>query len=239
MSRYVVQAGWDHAPHLTEEAKQELLAAIPPHEREARRNGTPTLGSGKIYEIPESDFVIDDFAVPAFWFKCYALDVGWNRTAGIWLAEDRESGIAYAYSEHYASEAVPAVHAAAIKGRGDWIPGVIDPAAKGRSQIDGERLIELYLAEGLRLDPADNSVEAGIYAVRQRLLSGKLKVFRSLVNLLAEYRLYRRDEKGKVVKIKDHALDGLRYAVMSGLAVAKQPPVKRTPYSTGSRLFSG
>src|SRR5579884_2095097 len=95
MSRYVVQAGWDHAPHLSEEAKADLLSAIPPHEREARRNGTPTLGSGKIYDVPEEVFVIDDFPIPAHWYQAYGLDVGWNRTAAIWVAEDRDADIAY------------------------------------------------------------------------------------------------------------------------------------------------
>ena len=202
-------------------------------------NGTPTLGSGKIYDVPEDDFLVDDFPIPDHWYRAFGLDVGWNRTACIWVAEDRDADIAYFYSEHYAGDAIPAVHAEAIKARGD-VPGVIDPAARGRSQIDGEQLIELYTRAGLDLDIADNSVEAGIYEVRQRLVAGKLKVFRSLVNWIAEYRLYRRDEKGKVVKKKDHAMDASRYCMMSGLGRSKQPTPRKLPYgSRGSRTFSG
>jgi hypothetical protein len=239
MSRHYVQAGWADAPHLTEAAKEELLASLPEHEREARMAGTPTLGAGKIYVIAESDFVVDDFPIPDHFWQCYGFDVGWKQSAAIWAAHDRDTDTVYFCSEHYAGESIPAIHAAAIKARGKWtIPGVIDPAARGRNQIDGERLIEIYQGLGLDLEAADNSVEAGIYAVRNRLVSGKLKVFRSLVNWLAEFRLYRRDEKGKVVKKFDHAQDAGRYCIMSGLARAKQPGPRRMP-NLGRRGFSG
>ena len=36
---------------------------------------------------------------------------------------------------------------------------------------------------------------------------GQIKVFRNWANLLAEYRLYRRDRKGRVVKQNDHLMD--------------------------------
>jgi hypothetical protein len=224
---------------LTEEAINTLKAAIPPHQLEARMNGTPTLGSGAIYPVDEASFVIADFEIPAFWPRAYGLDVGWNFTAAIWLAHDRDSDVVYFYSEHKASNAIPAVHAASIKARGLWIPGSIDPASCGSSQIDGARLIELYQAEGLDLEPADNSVESGIYATWQRLVAGQLKVFASCTNWLSEFRRYRRDEKGKVVKSNDHCLDAGRYALMSGLERAKTKPFERTPYRSGGRVFSG
>lgn len=232
-------AGWSNAPHLDERAIEELKSSIPSHELEARMNGIPTLGSGRIYSIPEDDFVIDPFPIPYFWFRCYGLDIGWKRTAAMFCAHDRETDTAYFYDELYAAEAVPAIHASGIRARGEYIPGAIDPAARGRSQADGEQMITLYRAQKLDLTEADNSVEAGIYEIRQRLLSGRLKVFRNCTNWLAEYRLYRRDEKGKVVKLKDHAQDAGRYCLVSGLAIAKQPPRKTTPYTLGNRIFTG
>lgn len=58
---------------------------------------------------------------------------------------------------------------------------------------------------------------------------GRLKFFTSVTNLAAEYRLYRRDDKGKIIKAFDHALDALRYGVMSGLEVATvQAPDRRS-----------
>ncbi|HVR52335.1 MAG TPA: hypothetical protein VMS38_21565, partial [Pseudorhodoferax sp.] len=111
-------------------------------------------------------------------------------------------------------------HVAGINGRGSWIPGVIDPASRGRSQKDGEQLMEIYQELGLAITVADNSRESGLYEVHQRLATGRLKVFKSLKPWLAEYRIYRRDEKGHIVKQKDHAMDATRYLVVSGIDVA-------------------
>jgi hypothetical protein len=57
----------------------------------------------------------------------------------------------YLFSEYH-EEAEPAAHAAAIRSRGDWIPGLIDPAANGRNQVDGYQLIQMYRNLGLALE---------------------------------------------------------------------------------------
>ena len=51
MSRYVVQAGWQDVPHLTDQDIEDLSRSIAPHQREARMNGTPSLGAGAIYPV--------------------------------------------------------------------------------------------------------------------------------------------------------------------------------------------
>ena len=96
--KFAVQATWDDVPHLTPEAKAELLASIPPYQREARSKGVPQLGSGAIYQVPESDIVVADFAIPDHFPKVFGLDVGWNKTAVVWGARDNESGVIYLYS---------------------------------------------------------------------------------------------------------------------------------------------
>lgn len=222
----VIMAGWDDVPHLTEEVKKQLLASIPPFQRDARSKGIPQLGAGAIYPVPESEFVVDDFQIPEHWPRCYGMDVGWNRTASVFGAWDRQADVVYLFSEHYRGQAEPAIHAASIKARGEWIPGVIDPASRGRTQSDGQQLIQMYVDLGLNLDFADNAVEAGIYEVWSRLSTGRLKVFKSMPNWLSEFRLYRRDEKGRIVKKDDHLMDGTRYLVKSGLARAKVKTVK-------------
>ena len=222
-SRAVIQAGWDHAPWLDEETKTRLEDNTPPHLREARRNGTPSIGSGNVYPIPIEEIVVDDFSIPAHWPKWYGLDVGWNRTAAVYLAKNPDDGTIYVFSEHYRGQAEPEVHAAALKSRGDWIRGCIDPASKGRSQVDGRKLIDVYRKLGLKLVEANNAVEGGIQAVWSLLSSGKLKVFKSCVNLLKEYMVYRRDLQGRIVKENDHALDALRYGINTD-NVATLPP---------------
>lgn len=232
MSKYVVMATWDDVPHLTDEAKTELWNSIPPFQRDSRTKGIPQLGSGAIYPIAEGDFSIKPFPLPKFWPRVYGLDVGWNRTAAVWAAIDQETDTAYLYSEHYRSQAEPAIHAAAIKSRGDWIPGVIDPASKGRNQVDGTKLIEQYADQGLYLNAADNAVEAGIMAVWERLSDGRLKVFNTLQNWLVESRMYRRDEKGKILKKEDHLMDATRYLIMSGLRIAMAEPSQMGSYES-------
>lgn len=220
-SRFLITAGWDDVPHLDEKTKADLLAGTAPHERDARTKGLPSLAAGAVYPIPTEEFVIDPIELPAWYSRVYALDVGWNRTAVVWGALDRETGIVYLYSEHYRGKAEPSIHVEAIKTRGPWIPGVIDPAARGRSQADGAQLLTTYRSLGLELTPAENAVEAGIMEVFQRLSVGKIKVFKTMQKWLAEYRFYRRDEDGKIVKAHDHLMDATRYLVVSGLKKAR------------------
>jgi hypothetical protein len=154
-SKYMTNAGWDDVPHLDEKTKTDLLESTPPFLRDARSKGIPSLGAGAIYPVEESVFLCDPFQIPAYWPKAYGLDVGWNRTAcRLGRARSRHRHV-YLYAEHYRGQAEPSIHAAAIKARGDWIPGVIDPAARGRSQKDGEQLIVNYRELGLDLAPAD------------------------------------------------------------------------------------
>jgi hypothetical protein len=85
----------------------------------------------------------------------------------------------------------------------------------GGSQRDGLALFSEYQDLGLKLEPADNAVEAGLHAVWMRLCTGRLKIFQSCQAWLAEFRLYRRDENGRVVKENDHLMDATRYLVRS------------------------
>lgn len=227
-TRAIVTCTWDDVPHLTEQMKAAMLATYPAYQRDARTKGIPQLGAGAIYPIAESEFLVDPFPIPDHWPRAYALDVGWNRTAALWGALDREAQTWYIYSEHYRGQAEPSVHAAAIRSRSEWIPGVIDPAARGRGQADGQQLLQMYRDLGLELSEADNGVESGIYSVFERLSGSKIKVFRTLQSFMSEYRLYRRDEKGRIVKVNDHLMDCLRYLITSGQKRAIVKPVAKT-----------
>jgi Bacteriophage terminase large (ATPase) subunit and inactivated derivatives len=209
----LIMAGWDDVPHLGEKEKRRMLAETPPHLRDARSKGIPSLGAGAIYPVPQSEITVKDFKIPDHWKRLYALDVGWNRTAAIWGAKDEDADIIYLVSEHYRGQAEPSIHANAIQSRGKALQGVIDPAARGRSQIDGQQLLQSYKDLGLHLSLANNGVESGIYEVWQRLSSGRLKVFGSLSNFVTEYMMYRRDEKGRIIKENDHLMDCVRYLI--------------------------
>jgi Terminase RNaseH-like domain len=221
---WVTLCDWSQVPHLDEAAKASLLESYPVYQRDARSKGIPSLGAGAIYPVQEGDIVIPDFDLPAHWPRAYGLDVGWRRTAAVWMALNRDTDTLYLYAEHYRGEAEAVVHAAAIKARGPWIPGAIDPSARGRSQVDGRALLQMYRDLGLDVVEADPTVESGIYLLLMRMTTGRLKVFRSLQNWLSEFRLYRRDEKGKIVKENDHLLDATRYGHSKFLDICKSPP---------------
>jgi phage terminase large subunit-like protein len=217
---YVVNCGWDDVAHLSKEEKEHQWERTPPYLRDAKAKGLPAVGSGAIYPIPEEDLKISPFKIPDYWPRAFAMDVGWNRTAALWGALDRENDIVYLYSEYYRGQAEPSVHADGIRARGSWIPGVIDPASRGRNQKDGTQLFQIYQDLGLDIEKSKNAVEAGIAEVWQRMSSGRIKIFSTLQNLFTEIRMYHRDENGKIVKQDDHLLDCLKYLIISGLSRA-------------------
>jgi len=52
------------------------------------------------------------------------------------------------------------------------------------------------------------------------MTTGNLKVFNTLPNFAKEFVLYRRDEKGRIIKENDHLMDCLRY-IQNNLQRAK------------------
>lgn len=223
-----VQAGWDDVPHLDEKMKRQILATMLPYQIAARTKGEPSLGVGAIYPIAEDDFKVPARVFPHSWLKGYGMDVGWRRTAALFVTQDPGSGIYIAYDEHYLSAGEPPSHAMGIRARGEWLNGVIDPASRGRSQKDGTRLIESYVALGLNLTAADNAVDTGILDCWTLLVSGRFKVCDNCVNFLREIKKYHRDEKGNIVKTDDHLMDAWRYFVRSGRDMMSYKPKTQT-----------
>jgi hypothetical protein len=193
-----------------------------------------------IYPMPDSAIVVKDFAIPEHWPRAYGLDVRWLTAAAIFGARDPESDVLYLYSEYF-GEADSAVHVAALRARGAWIPGLIDAQANGRNQVDGSRLIQMYRGLGLALQTIDNPLESGVLNLWERMHSGRLKVFASLSEFLDQRRLYRRDEKDQIVKEHDNLQDATR-CLVSGIARLVTKPVARVlppRQYTGDRSWMG
>jgi hypothetical protein len=163
-SRALITAGWRDVPHLDEATQAELLAETPPWLREARSLGKPSLGAGAIYPIEERRVKCDPFPIPSYWPRAYAMDVGWNWTAGLWGAWDRDTSTLYIYSEYKAGDAAATDPRSRRSRRAELgYLGIIDPAANGqRNQKDGEALKASYEGCGLKLTNAINAVEAGL-----------------------------------------------------------------------------
>lgn len=235
-SKYMVQASWDDVPHLDEKTKREMMASYPPYMRDARTKGIPSMGAGAIYPIAWEDVSCDPFPIPDFWPRGYGMDVGWKHpTAAIWLAKNPADLTIYAYSEYRQSERKPLEHAQAIKARGTWMKGAIDPSSQNSTIADGQKLIRQYRTLGLKLVTANNEVHSALDHIWTMLATGRLVFFNTLRMTENEYRNYRRVEKkdengatrSKIVKAHDDLMDALRYGVMTFDAISGVRPAEQ------------
>jgi phage terminase large subunit-like protein len=234
--RTYILVSWDDNPHMPEEEKERLRKNTPPHELEAREKGLPSMGSGLVYPVSESQITVDPFEIPQHWPRVFGMDFGWKaETAVVFIAHDRDSDIAYLYGEYAANQMTPDAHSNNLFRMGaSWIPGVCDPAGQATSPTDGQQLINLYLKAGLKLIQANNSKETGIQTVLQRMQTDRLKIFKTLTKTLTELRMYSRDDDGIAKKGNDHLMDAMRYAIVSGLGLArKNPSLSSSDYYSG------
>jgi hypothetical protein len=216
---------WTEVPHLDEKATAQLLKNIQPYQKAARSRGIPSLGAGAVWPIGESDIKVAPFPIPKHWKRCFGLDTGWDHTAVVWAAYDPDTQTVYIYDVYKRGEVETAVHATAILSRGPWIPGVGDAAAI--SNEDGEQFISKYKAAGLDIELANKALETGIQEVWDLFVEQRLKIFANCGAWFDEFRLYIRDDKGRIVRVKNHLMDGTRYMVRSGLSRAKTPPADK------------
>ncbi len=214
--------------HLNDDVMEQILSAYSPHEREMRRFGRPSIGSGLIFPIPEEKLMIDPIEIQDHWPRIAAIDFGWDHpTAVVWCAVDNESETFYIYDCYRASKASPAVHSEVIRQRPYFIPIAYPHDGNRRDSMGNPGLAEQYRGHGCNFllehftNPAglgqtkgSNSVEEGLMAMLQSMEAGKFKVFNTLPHWFEEYRMYHRKE-GKVVALRDDLMSATRYAFQS------------------------
>lgn len=215
----------DDAEHISLEERKKIIASYPPHEREARINGTPILGSGRIFPIAEEDIACDAFdpeEIPDHWREIGGLDFGWEHpTAGAKLLYDPDDDIIYVTNVYKRKEATPIIHAAALRPWGKELTWAWPQDGLQHDKTSGKQLAKLYEEEGLNMltdfsqfeDDRGNSVEAGITEMLMRMETGRFKVYRHLRDFFEEFRLYHRKD-GKVMKEFDDVISAVRYAMM-------------------------
>lgn len=239
--KYYIQATWDDNLHLSEDTKKQLRATLKPYELEAREKGVPSVGSGLVYQVQESEFLIEPIDIKSQWACVFGMDVGFFApTAVVFLAHDKDNDILYVYKEYSVSEKTAAQHAYSLKLMGcDWIRGVCDPAVNQGSQRDGERLIDDYKKAGLNLEKGRYAKEVAVDSVLERIRTGKFKVFNTCRKFMEEWRGYSRDEEGKIMKGRDHLMNALEFAMIDGLPLArtKRQVEMRYNYNDRPRYF--
>lgn len=236
--RAVVTMTIDDAEHYTPEQRAKIIASYPPHEREARTKGIPSLGSGLIFPVLEEDIVVQPFQIPAHWARIGGMDFGWDHpSAFVELAWDRDADVIYVTKDYRKSQATPVYHAAAVKPWGvgrdgrQWLPWAW-PHDGNNDTAAGENLASQYREQGLNLlheratfEDGSNSVEAGVIDMLDRMQTGRWKVFSTCTSWLEERRLYHRKD-GKIVKERDDTLSASRYALMMKRFASVEPKPK-------------
>jgi phage terminase large subunit-like protein len=219
--RSVTRMTIEEAPHFSEEERARIIAAYPPHEREARAKGEPQLGSGRIFPVSEEAIAVAPFEIPRHWPLIGGIDFGWDHpTAAVRLAIDPDADCLYVTHAYRQKEATPVMHAAALKPWGERLPWAWPMDGLQHDPASGMRLAELYRQHGLELlnahatfEDGSVSVEAGIMEMLERMQTGRWKVFRHLAEWFEEFRVYHRKE-GRIVKALDDLLCASRYAMM-------------------------
>lgn len=200
---------------------------------------------GQVYhEFRRDTHVVKPFKIPDEWTKIMGMDHGYrNPAAVVWGAVDYDSNI-YIYREFYQREWLieeickgkdnePGI--LQLMGKEKIESAYIDPSTRNRRGTTGLSDWDAYqdsLPGGFPLLMARNDKTAGIDRVKSymkldpRTNKPRLFIFDTCSNLLEEISKYRyselpsnsigkRSEKEEPVKVDDHALDALRYLIMS------------------------
>ncbi len=245
----LVNATWDDASeqissmkgekgHLNKVVMEQILSSYSPHEREMRKNGRPSIGSGLIFPLNEEKIMVDPLYLEDHWPRIAAIDFGWDHpTAVVWCAIDTEAEMFYVYDCYRASKASPAVHSEAIRSRPHFIPIAYPHDGNRRDSMGNPGLADQYrnlgcnfLLEHFTNPPAlgnnkgSNSIEEGLMALLQAMEGDKFKVFSTLGDWFEEFRMYHR-KQNKVVPFRDDLMSATRYAFQSQrFAVAGKDP---------------
>lgn len=221
-------ATWNDAPHLDEEARKQILAALPPHERDMRSRGIPVLGSGLVFPVEHSRIECDGFEIPDYFRRIGGLDFGLDHPAAfVSCAWDTENDVFYVCDAFKDSNKLIPVVASSIKSRaGGDVPVAWPHDGMRRDSGSGIGIAQQYRNEGVKMLPTwftnppsvgqkegegGNAVEPGVQAMYTAMEQGRFKVFKHLLPWFQEFRLYHRKD-GVIVKIMDDLMSGTRYA---------------------------
>jgi hypothetical protein len=218
--------GIKDALHYSEAERAAIIAGYPAHEREARANGIPLLGSGRVWEdvieddIREEAIPFDE--VPTDWAKLWGIDFGIAHPfAAVLIAWDRDADCIHVLHAIRMTGALPIMHAAAMKPIGAAIPVAYPHDGTQRDKGSGITLAKQYKEQGLEMlsQHATHSdggfqTEPGILEMLQRMRMGRLKIAAHLNDWWSEFRNYHRKD-GMIVKLNDDLMSATRVAVMA------------------------
>lgn len=245
-NRCVIRMRMQDAAHLADEKRRaDLIATFPEHQRRARIDGLPMLGSGAVFE----DVQLEDLLVPLRvsggnvvhssigpiktfgWAFLWGLDFGIGHSfAAVLIAHDRDRDDVYVLAEIKMKNAIPAQHAARMKAIAANVKVAWPHDGNQRDKGSGEELSKIYKNEGLNMLPTHAafstggySTEAGVLELLGRMRSGRFHVAANCLEWQDEFIGYHRKD-GLIVKSNDDLLSATRIGIMQ-LRSAKAVPL--------------
>jgi hypothetical protein len=240
MPRHVIMMTLDDAAHYTRAQRQAIIDGYEDHEREARTQGRPALGSGLVFPVADAQIVCEPQPIPDHWPRIIGLDFGWEHPFGaVALAWDRDADVIYVTADYVQAKQTPVIHAAAIRPWGEWIPCAWPHDGLQHDKGSGAALAGQYAAQGLNMlaehathEQGGFGTEAGVTDMLDRMQTGRFKVFSNCTDWLVEKRNYHR-KGGLIVKERDDLMSATRIGVMMRrFAIVK--PVRRARRASGA-----
>lgn len=222
---------WADNPFLSKKEIKNMTQTLPADELESRRYGHFMQNGGMVYnEFDENVHVIQPFNVPSEWQDNISIDPGLhNPLSAHFYAVDFDGNV-YVVAEHFEAQQNVEHHSKKIKeiadrlgwkrDRNGYLRALIDSAASQKTLASEKNVVELFYDNGILTDTHVNKdLFSGISVVKSYLKSAdgtaRLFIFKNCVNLIRELKSYWWGDGDNPIKKDDHALDELRYYLMT------------------------
>ena len=197
----------DNQENLPDDYISDILDVLPEKQKDRFKNGLWVKAEGVIYDKFDETMIIKAADLPEHFDRYSAgQDFGLNITFVkiAWLGD-----VIYVIADYGAFCMTTQSFNEELHARGmfesDTFPTYCDPAG-------GERIQEI--TGGTK---ANNSVDSGIDYINAKIERNQFFVCETCTGVLSEIWDYCRDEAGQIVKVNDHYLDALRYAIFSDI----------------------
>jgi phage terminase large subunit-like protein len=231
---------WSDNPWLSPEEIKQLEDTMTEEDRESRQFGKFVALSGLIYkEFREDIHVIDPISIPEKWYDNISIDPGLEAPLSCHFYACDGDGNVYVIAEHYAAGHDVEWHSEKIREiakkinwpmYGNTLNCLIDSAANQKTLAAEKSVVELFGENNISASTfVDKDVWTGIQRVKRYLKlrehpqkdvwpkgKPKLFIFKTCPNMIKEIKSYRwKPEEDSPIKKNDHAMDELRYYIMS------------------------
>jgi hypothetical protein len=195
----------DNRDNLPEDYIADILDTLPEKQKARFRDGLWVKAEGVIYDRFDETMIVRASDLPERFDRLAAgQDFGLNIT---FVKIGRLGDVIFVIGDYGAFNMTTQSFNEELAARGlfegDMFPVYCDPAG-------GERIQEV--TGGTK---ANNSLDSGIDFINAKIERKQFFVCEKCTGILSEIWDYCRDEAGQIVKVNDHFLDALRYAVFS------------------------